>query len=233
MRTRRADGRLGGPAALLGITLGLVLGPAPIRAQLEPTVELCHQDGQPAARFDLRPLFGEAFDRLVTNGIKHEVVAQVVLREATGPRRILATSMRIFRLRYYLWEEYFKVEVTDPGSRTIHRVRDLPSLRGLLTTQAPLVLPGEEAARPSGAVFVQLVLDLDPMDKEQLDKLRRRFKDRRGGGTGGSSLFTTMVGLFVDRDKFRSKRRVEQTSTAARLPDLPVCPRPPPADAPP
>jgi len=229
MTTDRRPASVRGRVLLAAALLATLAAPMPLRADDASRPELCRAGDRPAAVFDLRPLFGEELDRLLKNGMEHTVVAQVALRDASIKNKVLATGVRTFVVRYFLWEDFYKVDISDGIQRTVKRVRDLPTLRGLLAQRTALPLFGREALPPGHEVVLALTLDLDPMDREQLKNLRRRLANPRArdpsSSPGGSSLFGTMSGLFIDQSKFRSKRSLKiKGGASVKLGEIRACP---------
>ena len=52
------------------------------------------------------------FRKLVTNGLSHSIVVHATLK-AAGSKRPVSEVVRMYRIRYYIWEDYFLFEVSD------------------------------------------------------------------------------------------------------------------------
>ncbi len=113
----------------------------------------------------------------------------------------VATTAQTCRITYLLWDEYWRIEMTRPGGTRTERtltvegvLRRCAEARGLLVADAGQVAPGE-------ALFLKAKVQVNPISKEVVDKIKRWVNRPSGTGTAGPSdaLFSTFTGLFLQR----------------------------------
>ncbi|HXX69864.1 MAG TPA: DUF4390 domain-containing protein [Polyangiaceae bacterium] len=110
----------------------------------------------------------------------------------------VALAPRVCRVVYDLWDEVYRVHVSEPERerdqaavldgvlRLCTEARDLPVVR------RNLLVPGEP-------YFLAVVVDVNPVSPEMIDQMRR-WMSRPAGSTGigpPDALFGTFVQLFV------------------------------------
>jgi hypothetical protein len=120
-----------------------------------------------------------------------------VFREAGGdPIALTAKSCRIV---YDLWDEVFRIELTQPGGSSSAVA---VNVEGVLRNcgevkKMPLVDGGLLSA--SVRYFVAVLVEVNPVSAEMLDRIKK-WVTRPSGSTAigpGDSLFGSFVGLFV------------------------------------
>jgi hypothetical protein len=150
------------------------------------------------ASFSYRDVLGEpALMKKLSSGLPTVIAMRAyVYRE--GEATPVALAPRVCRVVYDLWDEVYRVHISEPERerdqaavldgvlRLCTDARDLPVVRrGLLVAGQPY--------------FLGVVVDVNPVSPEMVDQMRR-WMSRPTGSTGigpGDALFGSFVQLFV------------------------------------
>lgn len=136
-----------------------------------------------------------------------------VLRDAGGDP--IALAARSCRVVYDLWDEVFRIQITQLGGVT---QAVAVNLEGVLRSCAELkkLALGDRALLKEGQkFFVAAIVEVNPVSPEMLDRIKR-WVTRPGGSTAigpGDSLFGSFVGLFVARIGDADKKLMFRTQT--------------------
>jgi hypothetical protein len=112
----------------------------------------------------------------------------------------VALAPRVCRVVYDLWDEVFRVHVSEPE----HERDQAAVLDGVLricTEPQNLPLVRRNLLAAGSAYFLGVVVDVNPVSPEMIDQMRR-WMSRPTGATGigpGDALFGTFVQLFALR----------------------------------
>lgn len=144
------------------------------------------------------------------------VIAMRAYLYPDGSDTPVALAPRVCRVVYDLWDEVYRVHVSEPERerdqaavldgvlRICTEARDLPIVRrGLLTAGKPY--------------FLGVVVDVNPVSPQMLEQMRR-WMSRPTGSTGigpGDALFGSFVQLFV-----RQLATSDETLTFRLVPDV-------------
>jgi hypothetical protein len=196
--------------ALLPICAALASLPRPSRAQEKPPKTPAALPARPAqvtrekGVVELTVSFRDAVDaeiaKKLASGLPTVVTMRgYVFREGGGaPVALTAKSCRVV---YDLWDEVFRIQLTQPGGpASVVAV----NLEGVLRNCAEARrLPLAAAALlPAGArYFVAALVEVNPVSPEMLDRIKRWVTRPNGSNAigPGDSLFGSFVGLFVAR----------------------------------
>ncbi|NOZ87637.1 MAG: hypothetical protein GXP49_15540 [Deltaproteobacteria bacterium] len=199
----------------------------PCRAK-DSSAGICLMNNRPHLDFSMKDWLNNDFEKLVKNGMSHSIVVHITIKNAHGPVKALLETARLYRLRYYLWEDYFLLEITGPGGHRILKLRNYAALKKILSAPTPIPLSVPGSIPNQRRLTADIKIDLDPMSDAQLKKLHRHLANPRGSLTasapGGASLFGTMAGLFVDRSKFRSRKAWSTKIKGFALEKMQICP---------
>jgi hypothetical protein len=191
-----------------------LLAPLPVGAgaqQAAPSQQPLHPSGLPRrqanyawdadllrASFSYRDVLADpALMKKLSSGLPTVIAMRAyVFRE--GEDTLVALAPRVCHVVYDLWDEVYRVRVSEPGRerdqaavldgvlRLCTDARDLPVVkRGLLVT--------------GQAYYLGVVVDVNPVSPEMLDQMRR-WMSRPTGSTGigpGDALFGTFAQVFV------------------------------------
>ncbi len=146
-----------------------------------------------------------AIDKLAS-GLLHTLTVRVALHDETDGR-LVAASARTCRIRFDLWDEVYRVQAEAPGdSRNLAFLavdgvaRQCAELRDFaLTLRAPLV--------GGRGYFVAVRGDLNPVDPEMTEHLRRWVTGASPSRPAGDTFFGSVMGIFL-RDFAKSERTV-------------------------
>lgn len=161
----------------------------------------------------------------LTSGLPTVIVTRAYLFEegASTPIALAAKSCRVV---FDPWDEVFHIQLASPG---IDTNVPSPTLEGVLRRCAEdRALPVAEQAklRVDGHYLVQAIVEVNPISKEMLDRIKR-WVSRPAGATSigaGDALFGSFVGLFVARIGSADR----QLSFKTQVVVVPPPPPPPP-----
>jgi hypothetical protein len=198
---------LGAVATLGGALTPLAVGAQPSPAQQQPVhpAALARRQANYAwesdllrASFSYRDVLSDpAIVEKVSSGLPMVIAMRAYLYRE-GEDAPIELAARICRVTYDLWDEVYRVHVTEPGRdrdqaavldgvvRLCAEARDLPiARRGLLVS--------------GQAYFLGVVVDVNPVSPEIVDQMRRWMSRPTGSAGIGPSdaLFGSFVQLFV------------------------------------
>ncbi len=198
---------------LLRATLSLVLATLPLGAMAQPTPQPqpAHPGALPRrqanyawdhdllrASFSYRDVLSDApIAEKLSSGLP-TVIAMRAYLYREGVDAPIELAARICRVTYDLWDEVYRVHVSEPGRerdqaavldgvvRVCAEARDLPIVR------RDLLVPGAQ-------YFLGVVVDVNPVSPEIVEQMRRWMSRPTGtAGIGPSdALFGSFVQLFV------------------------------------
>lgn len=235
MRLRRASARL--PAALLA-GVGLALA-AEARAQDQPA-----PPGSPSAlparaatvgiegrvvqlSVPFRDVVDAEISKKLLSGLPTVITLRAYLfREGGGDP--LALAARSCRIVYDLWDEVFRIQLTQAGGQSSTVAVNVEGVLRNCAEARKLPLVDRGLLRDGARYFVAALVEVNPVSAEMLDRIKR-WVTRPAGATAigpGDSLFGSFVGLFVTRVESADRRLAFRTQAFA--PPNPPPPAPPP-----
>ncbi|MEM9692585.1 MAG: hypothetical protein AAGA56_08575 [Myxococcota bacterium] len=167
-----------------------------------------------------RDLIDRNTRKKLLSGLPTTLVARAYLFDSTRTKRPVALSATTCRVVYDLWDEVFRIEISNRGARK--RTQLSLNVEGVLrrcTEARREELARAERVVAQGSYFVALIVEVNPLSKQMLDRIQRWVARPQGTRppSSGDSLFGSFVGLFVtqvpaaDRAlRFRSQRFVPQ-----------------------
>lgn len=139
-----------------------------------------------------------------------------------GNKTPLALSVKTCRVVYDLWDEVFRIRVMY-GGRPRNTVA--VNVEGVLRRCAEarrMALTKMKRLSPKKPHFVAVLVEVNPVSKAMLERIRRWVSRPRGGGAvgPGDSLFGSFVGLFITKipDADRTLRFRTQAFVPKKLP---------------
>jgi hypothetical protein len=148
--------------------------------------------------------------------------AYVFREKTTSPTALSAKTCRVV---FDLWDEVFRIELSRGGKR---RKTVAVNVGGVLRRCAEAhVMPivRSKLLEPQKRYFIAVLVEVNPLSKKMLKKIKRWVSRPRGAGAvgPGDSLFGSFVGLFITKvpEADRTLRFRTQTFIPAGLPKLP------------
>jgi hypothetical protein len=150
------------------------------------------------ASFSYRDVLGDSdLVKKLSSGLPMVIAMRAyVYRE--GQDTPIALAPRVCRVVYDLWDEVYRVHLSEP-----ERERDtaavLDGVLRLCTEARDLPVVRRRQLEPAQGYFLAVVVDVNPVSPEIVDQMRR-WMSRPTGSTGigpGDALFGTFAQLFV------------------------------------
>jgi hypothetical protein len=188
--------------------LALPLVAAPTSAQAQPKPEIRSAtfvwDEKHVLRVTVgyRDIVDDSVTANLAGGLPTTIVTQAFLFAEAGGRA-LAAAYRSCRVTYDLWDEVYRIEISQSG--TADAVAASPTLEGVLRRCAEadrMPLTYRAIVQGKGPLYVAMVVEVNPVSGEVLDRIRRwvsRSTTTTGTPAPGDALFGSFVGLFVTR----------------------------------
>jgi hypothetical protein len=134
----------------------------------------------------------------ITDGLPHTIAmrAYIWLDGDPNPTDLVARSCRV---AYDLWDEVFRIEITDSGGQRNTAAINVDGVARLCTEARDLPLVDRSALVAGRPYFLAVIVDADPVSPKMLEQLRA-WVTRPTGATGispGSAIFGSFASLFV------------------------------------
>jgi hypothetical protein len=199
-------------ALALGLLALLALAPPSADAQQPPALQ---QPAHPAAllarqanyawdsdllraSFSYRDVLGDpGLVKKLSSGLPM-VIAMRAYVYRQGEDVPVALATRVCRVVYDLWDEVYRVHVSEPEHER-DQAAVLDGVLRLCTEARDLAVVRRALLAPGQACFLGVVVDVNPVSPEMVEQMRR-WMSRPTGSTGiapGDSLFGSFVQLFV------------------------------------
>jgi hypothetical protein len=139
-----------------------------------------------------------------------------VFKESGGDP--VALAARSCKIVYDLWDEVFRVTVTQAGGQTTTVAVNVEGVLRNCAEVKKLPIMDRASMKDGSKYFVAVIVEVNPISADMLDRIKR-WVTRPNGTTSLSSsdsLFGSFVGLFVTRVPSADKR--VQFRTQAFLP---------------
>jgi hypothetical protein len=134
----------------------------------------------------------------------------------------IALTAKSCRIVYDLWDEVFHIQLTQPGGQTSAVAVNVEGVLRNCGEVKKIPLAARALMSDEGRYFVAVLVEVNPVSPEMLDRIKK-WVTRPAGGSAigpGDSLFGSFVGLFVakvgDADKklaFRTQAFSPPTAT--------------------
>lgn len=147
-----------------------------------------------------RDVVDAEISKKLASGLPTVIVLRAwVFREGGGdPVAMTAKSCRIV---YDLWDEVFRLQITQPGGQTDSVAVNLEGVLRQCAEAKKLRLVERSELDSSTRYLVAALVEVNPISPEMLDKIKRWVTRPNGSAAAskGDSLFGSFVGLFVTR----------------------------------
>lgn len=178
----------------------LILGAPKVRSDELPTrkIALTRMDSLLYASLDYRDVIDGSLQKKLTSGLPTRIVTQINL-ERHQKNKPLSYWARSVSIVYDLWEEVFVVTVEDPQGQRRTKVSTAEQAVGLAcrVDRSAVAHLGE---LPEGVYRLRVSIEVNPVSKEMVEKIRHWLARPPGGGEiSQGSFFGSFVGIFVDR----------------------------------
>ncbi|WP_437307553.1 hypothetical protein [Sorangium sp. So ce388] len=143
----------------------------------------------------------------------------------------VALAAKSCRVVYDLWDEVFRIQLIQAGGQSSTVAVNVEGVLRNCAEARKLPLVERSLVRDGSRYFVAVLVEVNPMSAEMLDRIKR-WVTRPPGSTAigpGDSLFGSFVGLFVTRIGSADRRLAFRTQPF--FPPAPP-PSPPPQSAP-
>ncbi len=217
----------GGGAWALALALALAALPAHAAPPPAPkAAAFAWAGGQLRMSVAYREVLDGPLQNKVLNGLPTTVVLRAYVFEEGGSSPV-ALAIKTCKVTYDVWNEVFKVEVSQTGSppRVDPAVVNLNGVLGRCAEAREMVLAQPSQLRPGGRYLVNALVEVNPVSPEMLERIRR-WVSRPAGTTrigAGDALFGSFAGLFVARLQSADRELAFRTQPFVAPP-----PQPPP-----
>ena len=161
------------------------------------------------ASFSLSRLFDDETRERLDSGFWNRVVVRVTTRRV-GRGDPVSLAVRVCRVRYELWEEFYEVQIEDHTGRTNQRVSSADEAVALCTSLQRFPV-ASLTALGSQSHYLEVVAELNPVSDELLESIRRWLRSPQGGRRPvdpGDSFFGSVVSIFINTQIGCADRRV-------------------------
>jgi hypothetical protein len=163
----------------------------------------------------------------VLSGLPTTVVLRAYVFEEGGSSPV-ALAVKTCKVTYDLWNEVFKVEISQTGApaRVDPAVVNLNGVLGRCAEARDLALAHASQLRAGGRYVVNALVEVNPVSSEMLERIRR-WVSRPAGTTrigAGDALFGSFAGLFVTRLQSADRELAFQTQSFVAQPPPPPPP---------
>ena len=173
-------------------------------AQRQATFTWEKQDKGPdllQASFSYVDIADSAIRQKLSSGLTSVVVLRAyVLRE--GESAPVALAARTCHVSYDLWEEVYRLKISDPTKPTGERETAALNIEGVLRQcfEARKMTVADRSLLTVGKPhFLGVIVEVNPVNAQMIEQMRK-WVSRPAGSTGigpGDALFGSFVGLFV------------------------------------
>jgi hypothetical protein len=183
--------------SICGVTQ-LALAQAPANVPTRPISIVFH--GAPALSFSAKDFVDAAVLKKLQSGLPQTVTTRVYAY-AERDRDPLAVSALSCRVVYDLWDGVYRIErQTEHSDRTVI----VPNLEGVLAqcldVQSMSVgEPGMFARQHESGVYFAVVIELNPLSPDTVQRIRRWLARPAGSELSGNAFFGSFVSIFVGR----------------------------------
>ncbi len=150
------------------------------------------------ASFSYRDVVDVAIASKLSSGLPTVVAMRAyVLRD--GESDPVALAVRTCRVVYDLWDEVYRVRLTEPGRERDTAAINLEGVLRLCTEARDLAVVDRSVLRVGRVHFLGVIVDVNPISPQMLEQMRR-WLSRPTGSTGiapSDALFGSFVGLFL------------------------------------
>jgi hypothetical protein len=147
-----------------------------------------------------RDVVDAEIEKKLSSGLPTVIVLRGWLFRESGGEPIALTA-KSCRVVYDLWDEVFRLQITQPGGQVDTIAVNLEGVLRQCAEARRLRLIERASLDDASRYFVAALVEVNPISQEALDRIKR-WVTRPTGSTAigpGDSLFGSFVGLFVAR----------------------------------
>lgn len=192
--------------AVLAALLGWVM-PAVAQAQSEKLAgkklvrrqaEIASFRGWASMTVGWRDAVNEKIRRKLLSGLPTLIVARAYLFGEDDEQPV-SLSAHTCRVVFDLWDEVFRIELQQGGRKKKTVAVNVEGVMRRCAEARRMPLASMTSLEPSKRYFVGVLVEVNPLSKEMMDRIKRWVSRPRGAGAvgPGDSLFGSFVGLFV------------------------------------
>jgi hypothetical protein len=147
-----------------------------------------------------RDVVDAEISKKLASGLPTVIVLRAWLFRESGGDPIAMTA-KSCRVVYDLWDEVFRLQITQPGGQSDSIAVNLEGVLRQCAEAKKLRLVERSDLDSSTRYFVAALVEVNPISPEMLDKIKRWVTRPNGSAAAGKgdSLFGSFVGLFVTR----------------------------------
>lgn len=164
------------------------------------TADVSNEDGTVKLTVSFRDVVDAEIARKLSSGLPTVVTMRgYVFRESGGdPVALTAKSCRIV---YDLWDEVFRIQLTQPGGQTNAVAVNVEGVLRNCGEARKIPLMDRASMGDTTRYFVAALVEVNPVSQDMIDRIKK-WVTRPSGSTSigpGDALFGSFVGLFVTR----------------------------------
>ena len=193
-------------ACIVVVLVGLAAWAENVRQR---SVRLNHSNSALLVSFTIPGLFDDASRERLNSGFWNRVVVRMTTRRV-GSGDPVSLAVRVCRVRYELWEEFYEVQIEDHTGRSNQRVATADEAIALCTSLQRFPV-ASLAALGERTHYLEVVAELNPVSEELLESIRRWLRSPQGGRRPvdpGDSFFGSVVSIFINTQIGNADRRV-------------------------
>src|SRR5690606_16003146 len=141
---------------------------------------------------------GEIKKKLLS-GLPTTITARAYIFHDNAPGDPVSLSIKTCRVVYDLWDEVFRIELHQAGHKRTTAAVNVEGVLRQCTETKRLPLATVKSLEAKQAYFVGVLVEVNPLSKEMLERIKRWVSRPKGAGAvgPGDSLFGSFVGLFI------------------------------------
>jgi hypothetical protein len=212
-------------AACFAVALTIALQAGSARADDEPKSPaslpqragtVVNEDGDVRLTTAYRDVIDADVTKKLTSGLP-TVIALRAYVFAEGGSEPLALGAKSCRIVYDLWDEVFRIQLTQPGGTKNTVAVNLEGVLRQCAEARRLSLVERSALSDDRRYFVAALVEVNPISAEMLERIKRWVtRPNASAAIGpGDSLFGSFVGLFVTKVPDADKKLAFRTPAFA------------------
>jgi hypothetical protein len=207
------------------LTLSLLWGPMALAAQAQGKVAVRQmhvrwQGRVPVVSFSAHDFVDTAVEKKLKSGLPQRIVTRVYAYSSGGGDKPLAVAANACRVVYDLWEGVYRVQLSTPEQdRSVTATSLKQVTAACLDVKAlPLGNPASYGRHGGRPVYFAALLELNPLARDTLNRIRRWLSRSGGGNLDGDAFFGSFVSTFVARRLGSAERSMSFRSKVFTVP---------------
>jgi hypothetical protein len=146
--------------------------------------------------------FRDVADAFIAEKLKNGISSVIVMRAYVfedGRTEPVALAARTCSVAYDLWDEVYRVKITDPAGERNVAVINAEGVTRRCTEAQDFPIVARSLLKKAKPYFLGVIVEVNPISEATLQQIRQ-WVSRPMGSTGigtGDALFGSTVGLFV------------------------------------